>query len=76
MKNDNDLILERLRGVPMQKGTIWDRFDPRNPNKTWANDNELTDEARAALERIEARKGEDIDEWAEKLGNDLGQFTD
>jgi hypothetical protein len=39
MKNDNDLILERLRGVPMQKGTLKDKFDPRNPNKPEANDN-------------------------------------
>lgn len=40
MKNDNDLILERLQGVPMQKGTWRDKFDPRNPNVPQANDNE------------------------------------
>jgi len=40
MKNDNDLILERLRGIPMQKGTWRDKFDPQNPNVPNANDNE------------------------------------
>ena len=40
MKNDNDLILERLRGVPMQKGTWLDKFDHRNPNRPNANDDE------------------------------------
>jgi flagellar biosynthesis/type III secretory pathway protein FliH len=37
---------------------------------------ELLREAKAALARIEARKDEDVDEWAKKLGNDMGQFTD
>jgi hypothetical protein len=39
MKNDNDLILERLRGIHMQKGTWRDKFDPQNPNVPQANDN-------------------------------------
>lgn len=40
MKTDNDLILERMRGVPMQEGTLKDKFDPRNPNVPNANDND------------------------------------
>ena len=39
MKNNNDLILDRLRGLPLQKGTWMDKFDPRNPNVPQANDN-------------------------------------
>lgn len=39
MKNDNDLILEQLRGVPMQEADWKDKFDPRNPNLPNANDN-------------------------------------
>lgn len=40
MKNDNDLILERMRGVPMQKGAWKDKFHPQNPNRAEANDND------------------------------------
>lgn len=46
MKNDNDLILERMRGIPIQEGTWMDKFDPQNPNKYWANDNEPDDPRR------------------------------
>ena len=38
--NHNDAILDRLRGIPMKKGTWKDKFDPTNPNKAEANDNE------------------------------------
>ena len=37
MKNDNDLILQRLRGIPMQKGTWRDKFDPRSERVTNAD---------------------------------------
>lgn len=40
MKNDNDLILERRRGVTMRKGRWEDKFHPQNPNRPEANDNE------------------------------------
>jgi hypothetical protein len=39
-KKHNDAVLEIMRGVPMQEGTWKDRFDPRNPNKPEANDND------------------------------------
>lgn len=32
--------------------------------------------ARAAMNRIDAREAEDVDTWAEKLGNELGLHTD
>ena len=37
MKNDNEIILERLRGIPMQKGTWLDKFDPQYPYRPNAN---------------------------------------
>ena len=46
MKNDNDLILDRLKGVPMRKGTWRDKFDPSNPNRPNDNDNEPADPRR------------------------------
>jgi len=49
MKNDNDLIIERMLGIPMQKGTWRDKFDPRNPNVPNANDNEPPDPRRDHL---------------------------
>lgn len=42
MKNDNDLILERMRGVPMREADWKDKFDPRNPNVPNSNDNAQT----------------------------------
>lgn len=43
MKNDNDLILERLRGIPACPMTLADKYNPRNPNvkDKPANDNWL-----------------------------------
>jgi hypothetical protein len=40
VKNDNDLILERMRGIPIQKADWKDKFHPQNPNVPQANDNE------------------------------------
>lgn len=43
VKNDNELILERLRGVgPLKPCTLQGRFDPRNPNRQEANDNQTS----------------------------------
>lgn len=39
MKNDNDLILERLRGVPAHKPSWQDKFETGNPNAIQTNDN-------------------------------------
>lgn len=46
MKNDNDLILERLRGVPAHKPSWRDKFEAGNPNTTETNDNEPADPRR------------------------------
>ena len=37
--NNNDAIIQRIKGVPAQKGSLKDRYDPQNPNKPEANDN-------------------------------------
>lgn len=37
---------------------------------------DLLKEARAALARMEARKGEDVHVWADRLASDLAKFTD
>ncbi len=36
----------------------------------------LSPYAKAVVERMDDRKGEDVDAWAERLGNDLGKHTD
>jgi hypothetical protein len=36
----------------------------------------LRSEARAAIQRLRDREAEDVNVWAEKIGNDLGKFTD
>lgn len=38
--NNNKDIIDRIKGVPMQKGTWRDKFDPRNPNVPQDNDNQ------------------------------------
>ena len=38
--NNNDAIIARIKGVPAQKETLESKFDPRNPNKLEANDND------------------------------------
>jgi len=44
-KAHNDLILDRLKGIPMQQGTWRDKFDPTNPNVPQANDNPTCQES-------------------------------
>ena len=36
----------------------------------------LQEEAQEALQRMDARKGEDVNVWALRLGRDLSKFTD
>lgn len=40
MANNNDAIIERIKGIPAQQGTLKDKYDPRNPNRHEANDND------------------------------------
>jgi hypothetical protein len=35
----NDAIIQRIKGIPAQRGSFKERFDPRNPNQLHANDN-------------------------------------
>ncbi len=39
-------------------------------------DGQLTHESQAALQRIAARSNENVDDWAEKLADDLSKFCD
>lgn len=39
-------------------------------------DEDLLQAAEAAIARMDAREGEDIEEWAEQLAEDLSKFTD
>ena len=56
MPNDNDRILERLRGLPLQPETLESRFDPNNPHRSVAND-EGKDMRRAKID------DEDLEAW-------------
>lgn len=43
----------------------------------WREDNqELIKSAEEAIQRMKERKNESVEEWAQKLANDLGKFTD
>ncbi|CAA2139555.1 hypothetical protein [Hyphomicrobium sp. ghe19] len=56
--NSNDEILLRLRGVPAQKGDWKDKYDPKNPNKIAANDNDANkkgDPERRQIDRQSVR---------------------
>ena len=57
---------------------MW-RADPHRPSicfKAGALGPEAMTWAHSAVARIEARKGEDVDKWAERLAGDLSKFKD
>ena len=50
--NNNDAIIQRIKGVPAQKGEPMDKFDPRNPTKPEANDNVKTSTPTLTLDQL------------------------
>ena len=50
--NNNDAIIQRIKGVPAQKNTLKDKFDPRNPNKPEANDNDSAQTPTLTLDQL------------------------